>query len=190
MDAVTLLLTAFALSLDCFAVALAAGIPGGRGGIRDAARIALAFGAFQAGMPVLGWLAGRSVIAYISAYDHWIAFSLLAIVGARMIREGFSDEKEEQPASLGTGTLIVLAVATSIDALAVGVSLAFLDTGILLPALLIGVFTFAVSFAGALLGGAAAERWGKAMEVLGGLVLIGIGIRILVGHLGMVPLPL
>jgi putative Mn2+ efflux pump MntP len=187
MDAVTLLLTAFALSLDCFAVALAAGIPGGRGGIRDAARIALAFGAFQAGMPVLGWLAGRSVIASISAYDHWIAFSLLAIVGTRMILEGFSGEREG-PVSLDSATLVILAVATSIDALAVGVSLAFLDTGILLPALLIGIFTFAVSFAGALLGGAAAERWGKAMEVLGGLVLIGIGIRILIEHLGMVPL--
>jgi putative Mn2+ efflux pump MntP len=184
MDPLTTLLTAFALSLDCFAVALAAGVPGGRSGLRDAARIALAFGTFQAVMPIVGWLAGRSVIAYISAFDHWIAFALLAIVGARMIREGFSGEGDERPASLETGTLVVLAVATSIDALAVGVSFAFLDTGILLPALLIGVFTFAVSFAGALLGGAAAERWGKAMEVIGGLVLIGIGIRILFEHLG------
>jgi putative Mn2+ efflux pump MntP len=183
MDPLTILLTAFALSLDCFAVALAAGIPGGRGGVRDAGRIALAFGTFQAVMPVLGWLAGRSVVAYISGFDHWIAFALLALVGTRMIREGFSGE-EEKPASLDAATLVVLAVATSIDALAVGISLAFLDTGILLPALLIGVFTFAVSFAGALLGGVAAERWGKAMEVLGGLVLIAIGIRILVGHLG------
>jgi manganese efflux pump family protein len=182
MDPATILLTAFALSLDCFAVALAAGIPGGRGGFRDAARIALAFGAFQAGMPVLGWIAGRSVLSYVSGFDHWVAFALLAIVGARMIHEGFSGE-EEAPVSLDAGTLVVLAVATSIDALAVGVSLAFLDTGILLPALLIGVFTFAVSFAGALLGGAASERWGKAMEIVGGLVLIGIGIRILAEHL-------
>jgi putative Mn2+ efflux pump MntP len=182
MDPATILLTALALSLDCFAVALAAGVPGGRGGIRDAARIALAFGSFQALMPVLGWLAGRSVVAYISAYDHWVAFALLAIVGARMVREGLSGE-EEAPASLDSGTLLVLALATSIDALAVGISLAFLDTGILLPALLIGAFTFCVSFAGALLGGAAAGRWGKAMEVIGGIVLIGIGIRILLGHL-------
>jgi putative Mn2+ efflux pump MntP len=182
MDPATILLTALALSLDCFAVALAAGVPGGRGGIRDAARIALAFGSFQALMPVLGWLAGRSVVAYISAYDHWVAFALLAIVGARMVREGLSGE-EEAPASLDSGTLLVLAVATSIDALAVGISLAFLDTGILLPALLIGAFTFGVSFAGALLGGAAAGRRGKAMEVIGGIVLIGIGIRILLGHL-------
>ncbi|HVP25759.1 MAG TPA: manganese efflux pump MntP family protein [Methanomicrobiales archaeon] len=182
MDTVTTLLTAFALSLDCFAVALAAGIPGGRAGIRDAARIALAFGVFQAVMPVLGWLAGRSVISLVSGFDHWVAFALLAIVGARMIREGTSGG-EAGPVSLGTPTLLVLAVATSLDALAVGVSLALIDSGILLPSLVIGIFAFSVSLAGALLGGVAAERWGKAMEVLGGLVLIGIGIRILITHL-------
>jgi len=182
MDALTIVLTAIALSLDCFAVALAAGIPGGRGGVRDAARIALAFGGFQAAMPVIGWLAGRSVISLISAYDHWVAFGLLAIVGVRMIHEGLSGE-DERPVSLDTGSLVLLAVATSIDALAVGISFAFLDTGILLPALVIGAFAFGISFAGALLGGVAAERWGKAMEVAGGLVLIGIGIRILVEHL-------
>jgi putative Mn2+ efflux pump MntP len=181
MDPATIILTAFALSLDCFAVALAAGIPGGRGGVRDAARIALAFGAFQAGMPVLGWLAGESVIGYITGFDHWIAFSLLALVGGRMIREGFSGE--EVVVSLEAGALLVLATATSLDALAVGISLAFLGTGILVPCLVIGLFTFAVSFAGAVLGGAASERWGKAMEILGGLVLIGIGIRILLDHL-------
>jgi putative Mn2+ efflux pump MntP len=182
MDPATILLTAFALSLDCFAVALAAGIPGGRAGIRDAARIALAFGAFQGLMPFLGWLAGLSLISYISEFDHWAAFALLAIVGARMIREGFSGGGGEK-VSLDTPTLLVLAVATSLDALAVGVSLALLDSGILLPCLVIGIFAFSVSFAGALLGGIAAERWGKAMEVLGGLVLIGIGIRILFEHL-------
>jgi len=181
MDLATILLTAFALSLDCFAVALAAGIPGGRGRLRAAARIALAFGAFQAAMPVLGWLAGESVIAYISGIDHWIAFSLLVLVGARMIREGAVGE--ERSLSLDTGSLLVLSVATSIDALAVGVSFAFLGTGILLPSLVIGLLTFAVSFLGAVLGGAASERWGRAMDILGGLVLIGIGIRILVEHL-------
>ena len=181
MDALTIVLTAFALSLDCFAVALAAGIPGGRGGVRDAARIALAFGGFQAAMPVIGWLAGQSVMSFISGYDHWIAFGLLAIVGVRMIREGLSGEEEQ--VSLDTGSLVLLAVATSIDALAVGISFAFLDTGILLPALIIGAFAFGISFAGALLGGVAAERWGKAMEVAGGLVLIGIGVRILVEHM-------
>jgi putative Mn2+ efflux pump MntP len=172
MDLATILPTALALSLDCFAVALAAGIPGGEGRLRDAGRIAIAFGSFQAGMPILGWIAGRSVISFISGFDHWIAFFLLALVGTRMIREGFTGEEE-----------VVSLVATSIDALAVGVSFAFLDIGILVPCLVIGLSTFTVSFAGALLGGAAAERWGRAMEVLGGLVLIGIGIRILTEHM-------
>jgi putative Mn2+ efflux pump MntP len=181
MDLLTILLTAFGLSLDCFAVALAAGIPGGRKGLRAAARVALAFGAFQAGMPVLGWLAGESVTGYISGFDHWIAFFLLALVGVRMIREGVSPEQEV--VSLETGALLILAVATSIDALAVGISLAFLGTGILIPCLLIGLLTFVVSFTGAILGGAASERWGKTMEILGGMVLMGIGIRILVAHM-------
>jgi len=181
MDLATILLSSFALSLDCFAVALAAGIPGGMGRIREALRIALAFGSFQAGMPVLGWIAGEAVLSSISGFDHWIAFALLVIVGARMIHDGIAGE--EEAISLATGPLLVLSVATSIDALAVGVSFAFLGAGILVPALVIGLFTFAVSFAGALLGGAASERWGKAMEILGGTVLIGIGLRILVEHL-------
>jgi putative Mn2+ efflux pump MntP len=182
MDPVTTLLIALALTPDCFAVALAAGVRGGAEGLRDAARIALAFGSFQAGMPVVGWLAGESVLAYISGYDHWIAFSLLAIVGARMIREGISGEGEGA-VSLNTGALLVLALATSIDALAVGVSFAFLEAGILVPCVVIGIATFAISLVGALIGRATARRWGEAMEVLGGLVLIGIGVRILIIHM-------
>jgi putative Mn2+ efflux pump MntP len=181
MDLATILPTALALSTDCFAVALAAGIPGGEGRLREAGRIALAFGSFQTGMPFLGWIAGRSVISFISGFDHWIAFFLLVLVGTRMIREGFSGE--EEAVTLATGPILLLAVATSIDALAVGVSFAFLDIGILVPCLVIGLSTFAVSLAGGLLGGAAAERWGRATEVLGGLVLIGIGIPILIEHM-------
>jgi len=181
MDAITTVLIAFALSLDCFAVALAAGISDRRARIRDAARIAFTFGAFQAGMPVLGWLTGRSVITLISAMGRWVAFALLTIVGARMIREGFSEESREA-VSVDTVILLALGVATSLDALTVGFSFALLGTGILLPSLAIGTFAFAVSFAGALLGGVAAERWGRTMEILGGLILVGIGILILAGH--------
>jgi putative Mn2+ efflux pump MntP len=182
MDLATILLIAVALALDCFAVALAAGIGGGQR-IRSATRVALAFGSFQAGMPVLGWLAGRSVMDLISGFDHWVAFALLAIVGLRMIREGATPASHGSAISLDTASLLVLAVATSIDALAVGVSFALLDTGILVPCLFIGFAAFTISFLGAALGGVAAERWGKTMEVLGGLVLIGIGIQILVTHM-------
>jgi putative Mn2+ efflux pump MntP len=182
MDLITVLLIAIALALDCFAVALAAGIQGGRR-IRSATRVAVAFGSFQAGMPVLGWLAGRSVMDLISGFDHWVAFALLAIVGLRMIREGVTPASHGGAISLDTSSLLVLAVATSIDALAVGVSFALLDTGILVPCLIIGLAAFAISFLGAALGGVAAERWGKIMEVFGGVVLIGIGIQILVTHM-------
>jgi putative Mn2+ efflux pump MntP len=152
---------------------------------KGATRIALAFGLFQAGMPVLGWLAGRSVMNLIASFDHWIAFGLLALVGARMVREGFSHDPEGEAISLDTASLLVLAVATSIDALAVGVSFAFIEAGILIPCLIIGLSTFAISFLGALLGEAAAERWGKAMEIAGGIVLIGIGVRILIEHMSV-----
>ncbi len=183
MDLVTILLISLTLGLDCFAVALAAGIESGTRGLRNAARIALAFGSFQAGMPFLGWLAGRSVLDLISGYDHWLAFALLSIVGLRMIREGASPSSGESPLSLDTASLLVLSVATSIDALAVGVSLAFVQAGILIPCLIIGLSTFAISFFGAFIGGAAARRWGEAVEVAGGIVLIGIGVRILIEHM-------
>jgi len=182
MDLVTILLIAVSLALDCFAVALAACISGERR-IRNAARIALAFSAFQAGMPVLGWLAGSSLRNSISGFDHWVAFALLAIVGVRMVRGGISPDSGEGAACLDTTHLIFLSVATSIDALVIGVSFAFLQSGILIPCLVIGLTTFAIAFLGAVLGSIAKARWGKAMEVLGGVVLIAIGIQILIMHM-------
>ena len=111
MDLAIILLIALSLSLDNLAVALAAGIETGEGRIRNGARIALAFGAFQAGMPILGWLAGRSVMDFISGFDHWIAFALLVVVGIRMILEGISGKGEGRGVSLDTASLLVLAVA-------------------------------------------------------------------------------
>jgi putative Mn2+ efflux pump MntP len=182
MDLVTILVIAIALALDCFAVALAACTrPGER--FRGAARIALAFGLFQGGMPLLGWVAGRTFSDLISGLDHWVAFALLVIVGLRMIRSGISIDTGQGTPCLDTPHLLFLSVATSIDALAAGVSFALLDTGILLPCLIIGLAALAISFLGAALGGVASERWGKSMEVVGGIVLIGIGIRILIIHM-------
>ena len=182
MDLITLLLIAVALSLDCFAVALAACVRTEER-FREATRIALAFGLFQGGLLLLGWLAGHRLSDLISHFDQWIAFGLLAVVGLRMIRGGMSAGTAREILRLDTTRLLLLSVATSIDALAVGVSFALLGTGILVPCLVIGILAFAISFFGALIGGVAAERWGKTMEVLGGVVLIAIGIRILVGHL-------
>jgi putative Mn2+ efflux pump MntP len=182
MDLITILIIAIALALDCFAVALAAGIKG-RQRIWSAIRVAGAFGMFQAGMPVIGWLAGRSVTDLISGFDHWVAFALLAVVGVRMTREGLIPDSHGSAISLDTASLLILAVATSIDALAVGVSFALLNTGILVPCLIIGLAAFAISLLGAALGGVASERWGKATEVVGGLGLVAIGIQLLVTHM-------
>ncbi|HXW98623.1 MAG TPA: manganese efflux pump MntP family protein [Methanomicrobiales archaeon] len=179
MDLPTILVVAVALALDCFAVALAA-CPGGERRVRNAATIAFSFAFFQAGMPVVGWLAGRSVLEPVSTLGPWVAFALLAVVGARMVRGGLSAGPREGPACLATGPLLLLSIATSVDALAVGVSLALLQAGILVPCLVIGLTAFAITLFGAMLGGVAAERWGKPVEILGGLVLIGIGVRILV----------
>jgi putative Mn2+ efflux pump MntP len=169
------------LSMDALAVAVSAGI--GTPGIKkpDALRIALCFGGFQALMPVLGWLLGSSVAYYIAAYDHWAAFGLLTFIGVKMIVDA---RGEKRAANLVSGrTLLVMAVATSVDALAAGVTLGLVNASIAVGAAIIGLTTFALSFAGVLFGsrlGAAFEKWAS---VTGGLVLAGIGVKILVEHL-------
>ncbi len=180
MDPATILVIAVALALDCFAVALAAGTRTGRGMALNSARMAAVLGVFQAGMLLAGWLAGRSVTVAVSGFGGWLAFALLAAVGVRMIRGGVAPVRPERASPPGTGTLLLLAVTTSLDALAVGASLALLMTGILLPCLVVGVSAFAISFLGAEAGGAVAEKWGKATEVLGGIVLIAVGIEMVV----------
>ena len=181
MDLLSLLLIALSLAMDCFAVALVAGIGMGKARIRNALRIALAFGSFQWGMTILGWGAGTLVTSAIAPFDHWVAFSLLAVIGVKMVRESREGEGDAPP-DLAIPTLLLLSVATSVDALAVGISLAVLSPAILLPAVIIGAVTFGIALAGALLGGRIREGYGKVMELIGGLVLIGIGIRILVEH--------
>jgi manganese efflux pump family protein len=184
MEWLDLVLIAIGLAMDCFAVALVAGVAEGEGRVENALRIAVAFGIFQAGMLALGWGAGTLILGIIAPIDHWVAFALLAAIGTRMILE--SRGEEEAPADLTLSTLLILSVATSIDALAVGISLAVLSPGILVPALVIGGITFAIALAGALLGGRVREAYGRGMELLGGLVLILIGIRILLEHFGLV----
>ena len=184
MDLLTVLLIAVGLSMDACAVAIGRGTalqPSKRW--RDVLMMALFFGLFQALMPVIGWLLGSAFAGLIGGVDHWIAFLLLAGIGGKMIHEAVSGAEDEADASLSIRLLLVLAVATSIDALAVGIGLAILATPILMPAVLIGGVTFLLSFAGGLLGSRLGERFGRRMEALGGLVLIGIGIRILVSHL-------
>jgi putative Mn2+ efflux pump MntP len=184
MDGLTLFGVSLALAMDAFAVALGAGLvlPALTG--RHLFRLGFHFGLFQALMPVLGWLAGLTVQHHIAAYDHWIAFGLLGLIGTKMIRESFNDDHEQRRAVDPTRgwTLVVLSVATSIDALAVGLTLAVLEISIWIPAVVIGIVCGGLTLAGMFLGRRIGANWGKRVERLGGLVLLLIGCKILLEH--------
>ena len=179
-----LLLIAVSLAADAFAVSTACGVQIAVVRYGHVLRVALAFGFFQFIMPVIGWLAGSAFSSWLLAVDHWIAFALLFIIGTKMIWESFRDDSAAPTKDPTRGwNLLLLAVATSIDALAVGLSLAFLGTSIWYPALVIGGVAAVLSAIGALFGCRLGHRFGVWAERVGGLVLIGIGIRILVEHL-------
>ncbi len=184
MDAITLTGLALALAMDAFAVALGTGAVLSRLTGRHLFRLGFHFGLFQALMPVIGWLAGLTIIQWVEAWDHWIAFSLLAIIGGRMIYEAFSDEENTDDRDPTKGlSLVLLSIATSIDALAVGFSLSVIGVSIWMPALVIGLVAGILTIVGMLLGGRIGDRWGSRVEIFGGLVLIAIGIKILIEHL-------
>jgi putative Mn2+ efflux pump MntP len=181
-----LLAIAFALAMDAFAVALVTGLTLKPLTGRDVFRLSFHFGLFQALMPLIGWSAGRALYSYIASVDHWVAFALLAVVGGRMMwsgREGAEDKSGATNPTRGWD-LVLLSVATSIDALAVGLSLALVGSEILIPSLVIGFVAAALTFTGMLVGKRVGALWGKRVEVLGGLILVAIGVRILFEHIG------
>jgi putative Mn2+ efflux pump MntP len=181
VDTLTLIGVAVALAMDAFAVALAAGAVLQPLRFRPCFRLAFHFGLFQALMPVIGWLAGRTVQSFVSTWTHWIAFALLLYIGVRMIHEALSSKGEDAcPADPSRGlTMVGLAVATSIDALAVGLSLAMLDVVVWFPALVIGLVACAFTVLGLFLGTWTGKLWGTGVEVAGGVILILIGCKIL-----------
>ena len=187
----TVLLVGIGVSADAFAVSLARGLKIRQLHLSQALLIGGAFGLFQAVMPILGWLLGTAFGGLIQAFDHWVAFGLLALVGGKMLWEAvFSHEEAPQgdpvpdgKDGIGLHELLVLAVATSIDALAVGISLALLDVNIWLTATVIGVITFVLSTAAVFIGHRVGVRYQRPAEIIGGVILIGIGISILIGHL-------
>jgi manganese efflux pump family protein len=186
MSLIFILGLAIALAMDCFAVTL--GMACGSRGLdgKQALRMGLAFGGFQAAMPVIGWFAGDRALALIRGFDHWIAFALLALIGGRMIRESLQmsdEEKACRPDQTRGSRLLVLALATSIDALAVGLSLGVVGAGVFLPAVVIGATSFVMTLAGAGIGPALGRVFGKRAELAGGLILIAIGAKILIEHL-------
>jgi len=184
MSWISLLAIALALAMDALAVAVVTGLSLSLMTRRHVFRLAFHFGLFQALMPVAGWLAGYAVRSHIEAIDHWIAFALLAFVGGRMILGAAKGGEVRRGAVDPTRgwDLVLLSVATSIDALAVGLSLAMLGIPILYPALVIGMVAAAITTMGMVLGRRIGTLWGKRVEAAGGLVLIGIGIKIVIEH--------
>lgn len=185
MSLSTIILLALALAMDAFAVSITSGITIGKMHLRHALRIAAFFGFFQAVMPIVGWSVGLFAADQIEAFDHWVAFALLTTIGGKMIYESFILEAENKKKAdpLNLYILFTLAIATSIDAAAVGISMSLLKVQIIQPALIIGVITFVVSFVGTIIGQKFGDLFGEKIEIIGGVVLIGIGCKILIEHL-------
>ncbi len=186
MSIAIIIFIALALAMDAFAVSICSGASvGGRIKLSNAISMAGFFGSFQAIMPFAGWSLGRVAAVVIRAYDHWAAFGLLVFIGCKMIYESFSLKKEcrKDRNPFGIYTLFALAFATSLDAAAVGVSLSLLETGIIIPSIIIGAITFLISFTGIFIGEKCGGYLGNKAEITGGAVLIGIGFKILIEHL-------
>jgi len=183
LDYISILFIALSLSADCFAVSVSGGISMASISRIQILRTAVSFGFFQALMVWMGWLIGQTVIDIVSDYDHWLAFFLLVLVGSRMVWESFHT-KEKKSIDISRGLLLItLSIATSIDALAVGLSLAFTQVNITLAGTTIGLVAFLVTIAGFIIGRRVGAIVGRRAELIGGLVLIAIGIRIVVDHL-------
>jgi putative Mn2+ efflux pump MntP len=184
IDIYSLLLLSVGLAMDAFSVATVTGFGLGRIKISDATRMSISFGAAHTLMPITGWVLGSTIVNLVSDYDHWVAFLLLAFVGGRMVMEGLDGDGEVDPNEiLGTVSLIMFTVAVSIDALAVGLSFRLENLPILVPSLFMGAGTLLFTFVGLLVGNRTGKAFGKKAQIMGGLVLIGIGARIVFAHL-------
>ena len=185
MNPIALLFLALAMSTDAFAAAIGKGATLNRPRLLEALRIGLIFGSIEAVTPLIGWLIGRSASAYVEAWDHWIAFTLLVALGLHMIHEGLkpSEDEAEKPSRQPFFKTALTAIGTSIDAMAVGVGLAFIDVNIWLAAALIGLATTVMVTLGVMLGRVVGSVLGHRAEIFGGLTLIAVGVWILSGHL-------
>jgi putative Mn2+ efflux pump MntP len=183
VDLATVLLIAVSLAMDAFAVSIAHGMTIRNHKVATGLAMAGSFGAFQTFMPVLGWLAGLSFIELIASFDHWLAFGLLALIGGKMIYSTRTASKEAKEAKLTAPVLLILSLATSIDALAIGLSFSLLRISITTPVIVIGVVTFLLAFAGFSFGNKLGKFFERNVQIIGGIVLISIGIKILLEHL-------
>ncbi len=185
MSILDLIILGIGLSMDAFAVSICKGLAMNRSGLKECVIPGLWFGGFQALMPLIGYALGSTFSRYVQAVDHWIAFILLVLIGGNMLRE--ARQNEEGDASLRFGEMFMMAVATSIDALAVGVTFAFLDVNIIEAVSVIGVCTFCFSAGGVRIGNFFGSRWQRPAKYTGGAILIIMGTRILLEHLGIIP---
>ena len=184
LSCLALLALSVGLAMDAFAVAVAAGLTLGQVTPRQVFRLGFHFGLFQFMMPIVGWLAGEQLTVYIEAYDHWVAFALLGYVGGKMLCEAFVQKEPNDTSDPTRGLrLVTLSVATSIDALAVGMSMALWGVSVWMPSVVIGVVAAAMTAVGITFGSRIGSRWGRWAEVAGGTVLVLIGLRLLVSHL-------
>lgn len=184
MGLIELFLIAVGLSMDALAVSVCKGLAMPKCTFKKAAIVGLWFGGFQALMPAIGYILGAQFQEAIASIDHWIAFVLLALIGGNMIHEALDNDEEEADASLDVKTMFLLAVATSIDALAIGITFAFLKVSIIPAVCFIGIVTFIISFAGVKIGNVFGARYKNKAEIVGGVILILLGMKILLEHLG------
>lgn len=183
MDTISIILIAIGLSMDSFAVSVANGLAIRDLNVKRILTISFLLALFHALMPLIGWFAGIGIERYIREFDHWVAFLLLSLIGVKMMYEGFKKNGITRDSELKILTLIGQSFATSIDAFAIGISFALLNLSIVTPVLIIGLITFIVSIIGLQLGKYFGKRIGKFIEIFGGVILLGIGIKILIEHL-------
>lgn len=181
-----ILLVGIGLAMDAFAVSICKGLSMKKMNWKNAVIIALYFGIFQALMPLIGYFLGMTFESIVTSFDHWVAFALLTLIGGGMIKESFDDEDEKKNDKVDFKTMVVLALATSIDALAVGITFAFLDVNIVLAVSIIGIITFIISIFGVKIGNRFGDKYQNKAELMGGIILVLLGFKILLEHLGII----
>lgn len=186
MELLEIILIAIGLAMDAFAVSICKGLSMKKMSWKKALIVGLYFGIFQGIMPVIGYILGTTFESLVTQIDHWIAFGLLVFIGANMLKEAFGNDTENCNDNVDFKSMVVLAIATSVDALAVGITFAFLKTNIIVAALAIGIITFAICVIGVKIGNKFGDKYERKAETIGGLILIFMGIKILLEHLGIV----
>ena len=186
MEIYEILLIGIGLAMDAFAVSICKGLSMKKMNWKNAVIIALYFGVFQALMPLIGYFLGMTFESIVTTFDHWVAFALLTLIGGGMIKESFDDEDDKKNDRVDFKTMVVLAIATSIDALAIGITFAFFDVNIVLAVSIIGIITFIISILGVKIGNRFGDKYQNKAQLMGGIILVLLGFKILLEHLGII----